>query len=75
MVDAIAKGAGVPIAAVRRAHMLAGDLGATARTALTGGVAALAAVAMVPGRAVQPMLASPATDVAAALQATGPASV
>jgi DNA ligase-1 len=55
--------------------MLAGDLGATARAALTGGRDALAAVAMVPGRAVQPMLASPATDVAAALAVTGPASV
>jgi DNA ligase-1 len=30
---------------------------------------------MVPGRAVQPMLATPATDVEAALTATGPASV
>ena len=30
---------------------------------------------MVPGRAVQPMLAAPAADVAAALAATGPASV
>ncbi len=75
MVDAVAKAAGVPIAAVRRAHMLAGDLGATAVAALTGGVDALAAVGMVPGRAVQPMLASPAPDVAAALEATGPASV
>jgi DNA ligase-1 len=75
MVDAVARGAGVPIAAVRRAHMLAGDLGPTARAAFTGGVDALAAVGMVPGRAVQPMLASPATDVAAALEATGPASV
>jgi DNA ligase-1 len=75
MVEAVARGAGVPIAAVRRAHMLAGDLGATARAALTGGVDALAAVGMVPGRAVQPMLASPATDIVAALAATGPASV
>jgi ATP-dependent DNA ligase I len=75
MVEAVAKGAGVPIAAVRRAHMLAGDLGATARAALTGGVDALSAVGMVPGRAVQPMLAAPATDVVAALAATGPASV
>ena len=75
MVDAVAKAAEVPIAAVRRAHMLAGDLGATARAALTGGVDALVAIGMVPGRAVQPMLASPAADVVAALDATGPASV
>ena len=75
MVEAIAKGSGVPIADVRRAHMMAGDLGQAARAALTGGAAAVAAVALVPGRAVQPMLASPADDVAAAVAATGPASV
>jgi DNA ligase-1 len=75
MVDAVAKAAGVPIAAVRRAHMLSGELGVTARAALTGGEPALIAVSMVPGRAVQPMLASPAADVEAALAATGPASV
>ncbi len=75
MVDAVAKAAAVPIAAVRRAHMLSGDLGVTARAALTGGEDALAAISMVPGRAVQPMLASPAEDVTAALTATGPASV
>ncbi|CAN5647047.1 ATP-dependent DNA ligase [soil metagenome] len=75
MVEAIAKGAAVPIAAVRRAHMLAGDLGATAAAALSGGAAALEAVAMSTGRAVQPMLASPAEDVAAALAAPGSASV
>ena len=75
MVDAVAKAAGVPIAAVRRAHMLAGDLGATAagradrRRRRAGGGRHGA------GRAVQPMLASPAPDVAAALAATGPASV
>ena len=75
MVEAIAKGSGVPIADVRRAHMMAGDLGAAARAALTGGAAAVAGVGLVPGRAVQPMLASPADDVAAAVTATGPASV
>ncbi|MET0143352.1 MAG: ATP-dependent DNA ligase [Ilumatobacteraceae bacterium] len=75
MADAVARAAAVPIAAVRRAHMLSGDLGVTARAAMTGGQDALAAVSMVPGRAVQPMLASPAETVAAALQGTGPASV
>jgi DNA ligase-1 len=75
MVDAVARAADVPIDAVRRAHMLAGDLGATARAALGDGVAALAAIGMVPGRAVQPMLAAPAADIVAALEATGPASV
>jgi ATP-dependent DNA ligase I len=75
MVEAIAKGSGVPVADVRRAHMMAGDLGQAARAALTGGAQALAAMALVPGRAVQPMLAAPATDVAEALAATGEASV
>ncbi len=75
MVEAIAKGSGVPLADVRRAHMMAGDLGAAAHAAMTGGADALAAVALVPGRAVQPMLAAPAADVTAALAATGPASV
>ena len=75
MVDAIAKATGVPVANVRRAHMFSGELGQAAHAALTGGGDALAAVSMVPGRAVQPMLASPADDLAAALEATGPASV
>jgi DNA ligase-1 len=75
MVEAIAKGSGVPIAEVRRAHMMAGDLRDAARAALTGGSSTLAAVALVPGRAVQPMLAAPATDIAEALASTGEASV
>ena len=76
MVDAVAKAAAVPVAAVRRAHMMAGDLGVTAAAAMTGGEVALRAVGLQPGRAVQPMLASPAADVAEALAASdGPASV
>lgn len=76
MIDAIARAAAVPVAEVRRAHMLSGDLGAAAGAALHGGVTALHAVSMVPGRAVQPMLAAPAADVAGAMAATaGPAAV
>ncbi len=75
MVEAIAKAASVPVAAVRRAHMMSGDLGRAAEAALSGGEPALRSIAMSPGRAVQPMLASPAPDVAAAIAATGPASV
>ena len=57
MVDAVAKAAGVPIAAVRRAHMLSATSASTAaRLRWRGGVDALDAVGMVPGRAVQPML-------------------
>lgn len=75
MVDAIAKAAEQPIADVRRAHMMSGSLGATAVAALTGGRDALAAIEMQPGRAVQPMLASPAADVAEAIAAAGLSSV
>ena len=75
MIEAIAKGAGVPIDEARRAHMLSGDLGETGRLAFAGGIAALREVALQPGRAVEPMLASPATDVADALAETGEASV
>ena len=75
MTDAIARAAGVPLDVVRRAAMLSGDLRVTARLALTEGVDALAAVRLELLRPVQPMLASTADDVAAALDATGPASV
>jgi len=47
----------------------------TATVAFADGVAGLDAVALQPGRAVGPMLASPATDVADALAETGLASV
>jgi ATP-dependent DNA ligase I len=75
MIDAIARGAEVAIDEVRRAHMFSGDLGETARLAFSGGVEALRGITLVPGRAVGPMLASPAEDVADALTQTGPASV
>jgi DNA ligase-1 len=75
MVDAIARGAGVPLDEVRRAAMFSGDLGETARKAFDGGVDALRTVTFSPGRAVGPMLASPAEDVADALAQTGTASV
>lgn len=75
MADAIAKAAEVPVATVRRAAMLSGDLGITAHTALTAGRAALDATGLTVGRPVLPMLASTATDIADALGSTGPASV
>ena len=75
MADAIAKAAGVPLDLVRRAAMLSGDLGATARVALTDGATGLEAVGLHVLRGVQPMLAASSTDVAAALAETGPASV
>jgi ATP-dependent DNA ligase I len=75
MVEAVARAAGVPRDAVRRALMLSGNLGATAAAALAGGVAALQAVGLEVGRPIQPMLAAPGDDVGAALQKTGPAAI
>jgi DNA ligase-1 len=67
--DAVAKAFRIEPAAVRRAAMLLGDLGETAVLARRG-PAALADVQLVVGRPVQPMLASPAADLDAALAAT-----
>jgi DNA ligase-1 len=75
MTDAIARAAHVPLAIVRRAAMLSGDLRVTAELALTEGENALAAVRLEPLRPILPMLASTSDDVAGALAATGPASV
>ena len=75
MTDAVARAAGVPLASVRRAAMLSGDLGHTAALALHDGVDALEAVRLAVLRPVSPMLAATATDVADALGQTGMASV
>ena len=80
MLDAVARAAVLPAREVRRAAMLAGDLGAVAALALTpaadgGGAAALAAIHLEPLRPVLPMLAASSPDVGAALEATGLASV
>jgi DNA ligase-1 len=71
MLQAIAKAADVPDAAVRRAVMLAGFAGPVARAALTGGVAALDAITLEVGRPLRPMLAGSAPDVAQALSTLG----
>lgn len=68
MTDAIAKAADVPLADVRRAAMLQGDLPTVAAAALTGGVAALARFRLEVMRPVGPMLAQTATSVADALE-------
>jgi DNA ligase-1 len=75
MTDAIAKAAGVPVAVVRRAAMLAGDLCRVAADALEGGEEALTAIGLEVLRPVLPMLAATAPTVAEALQANGPSSV
>jgi len=73
--DAVARAAEVPVAAVRRALMLRGDLGVVASAALDGGAAALSAFRLEVGRPIAPMLASTAPDLDAALVKTGPAAV
>ncbi|UOE44182.1 ATP-dependent DNA ligase [Agromyces larvae] len=75
LLDAIARAADRPVASVRRAAMLSGDLGDTARLALTGTAADLDAVGLVVGRPVLPMLAATAPTVADAVGQTGEASV
>ncbi|MDQ3979221.1 MAG: ATP-dependent DNA ligase [Actinomycetota bacterium] len=75
MVDAVARAAGIPAAAVRRAAMLAGDLPQVAALALGGGEEALSRVGLTLLCPVQPMLAASSPDVGAALEETGPASV
>jgi DNA ligase-1 len=73
--DAVAAAASVPVAAVRRALMLRGDLGAVANAALTDGLEALEAFRLEVGRPIAPMLATTAPDIEAALAKTGPAAV
>jgi len=75
LVDAVAAAAGLPGDLVRRAVMLSGDLGGTARLALGGEPGALEAVCLAVFVPVLPMLASTAPDPRAALAMTGRASV
>ncbi len=75
MVTAVARAEGVAVADLRRAAMMAGSLAAAAIIARRDGVAGLARLGLTPSVPVLPMLASPAADVATALEATGEASV
>jgi DNA ligase-1 len=75
MAEAVAKAAEVPAAVVRRACMLAGDLGHAAAIALSQGREGLEAVGLEVLRPIGPMLASTAPDVAAAITDLGLASV
>jgi DNA ligase 1 len=70
--DAVGKASGQPIAAVRRAAMLLGDLGNAAHLALTG---QSLDVGLTPLTAVQPMLAGTSASVTEALAEIGLASV
>lgn len=75
MVEAVARAAGVPRDAVRRALMLHGSLGGVAEVALTEGAAGLSAIGLEVGRPIHPMLAAPGDDVEAALERAGPAAL
>ncbi len=68
MADAVAKTAGVPIADVRRAAMLAGDLAVVAEAAIREGSEGLERFRLVPLQPIGPMLAQTASDVAAGLE-------
>ena len=74
LLDAVAKAAGVAPDMLRRAVMLAGDLGSVAGAVLSEGDAALAALAsyrLELFRPVQPMLADSADDVVEGMQTAG----
>jgi len=71
MAEAVARAAELPASEVRRALMLAGDLGAVASAALARGAAGLAAFRLELFRPLQPMLAQTASDPGEALAALG----
>lgn len=76
VVEAIAKAAELPAEAVRRAYMLAGDLGEVAAAALEGGAAEIGRFGLSLFRPILPMLAQTAEDPASALASfEGPAAL
>jgi DNA ligase-1 len=75
MLDALARALDTPLAEVRRAVMLRGDVGAVAEAGLREGAVGLAAFRLQVGQPIQPMLAQSATSVAEALQRISPAAI
>ena len=75
MADAVAKAAGIPANAVRRALMLSGDLGVVATAALTEGEAGLSAFRLDVLRPLQPMLAQTAESLEDAIGRVGAAAI
>ena len=75
MVDAVAAAATVPVRKLRRAVMLAGDLGKVAATVLTEGEPALSRYSISLFQPVQPMLADSADTVEEALAQLGTAGL
>ncbi len=75
MTEAVAKVAAVPAAEVRRAVMVAGELGAVASAVLAEGQEALARFRLTVLRPVQPMLAQTGDDLDGALARIRPARI
>ncbi len=75
MVEAVARAAAVPVADLRRAALVSGDLAAVAGAAVAAGTAGLATFRLTPGRPLQPMLAQTAAGAADALAKICPAGV
>jgi len=75
MTDAIARAAALPVADVRRALMLSGDLPDVARAALVEGAPGLTRFRLEIFRPLQPMLAQPADDLEQALARLGRAAI
>jgi DNA ligase-1 len=75
MTDAVAKAAGLPVTAVRRAVMMQPDLGEVAVVALSRGIEGLSEIRLEVLRPVQPMLAKTAPSAAEAIEAEGLSSV
>jgi DNA ligase-1 len=75
MAEAVARAATLPAARVRRAAMLAGDLGAVAEAVLSDGEEGLARWSLTLFRPVQPMLADSAPNVTDALGELGEAAL
>jgi DNA ligase-1 len=73
--EAVARAAGVPLAAVRTALLLSGSLPLVAEAALRDGADGLAAFRLEVGRPLSPMLAAPGADLADALARTPHAAV
>ncbi len=75
LVEALAQAANQPLAAVRRALMVSGDMGAVAAAVLGEGAAGLARFALTLMQPLQPMLAQTAQDAEAALEQLGRAAL
>ncbi|MDE3196985.1 MAG: ATP-dependent DNA ligase, partial [Acidobacteriota bacterium] len=75
MLDAIARAANVPLPAVRRASMMAGDTPHVARDLMEKGESALSAYNIQIFRPLHPMLAQPAPDTDTALEEMGEAAL